>query len=218
MPPSAVLLFGAPGSGKSTQAFLLADELHFEVIDTGRILHAVLNDPARQSDPEIIENKRLFDEGKLITDAFCESVMHARIKELEDKKVSCVFGGAPRTTGQAHAFIPELVRSYGVDNVHAIMLDLTEEECRRRMARRLTCTVCERPQMPDADSATCTFCGGALYVRSDKNVTDTRYAVYQKEAFPMFAYMENFGIKMHHVDGSLTPREVHAKVMQELTN
>lgn len=221
MQPSAVLIFGPPGSGKSTQANLLADTLAFEVVDSGRILNQIVHDPARQQDPEIRVERERYDTGQLVSDAFFEKAMQAHIAELEKRKVSCVFGGAPRTLGQAKSFVPQLLAAYGKENVHGFLIDLSEEESRHRSASRATCSVCGRPQLASGPAAgapeRCRVCGGALYVRKDVNAIDTRFAAYREQTLPVFAYLEENGIPLHHVDGGKSPNEVHAEIFAALT-
>jgi adenylate kinase len=220
MVPSAVLIFGPPGSGKSTQANLLADTLAYEVVDTGRLLGNILHDPARQDDPEIRAEREKYDTGELVSDAFFEKAMQAHITDLESRKISCVFGGAPRTLGQARSFIPRLLEVYGAEHVHAFLVDLSLEECRKRMDSRATCTVCGRPQLAMGPASgipdRCRSCGGALYVRSDKDDADTRFKAYQEQTVPVLAYLEENGIAVRRVDGSRSPEEVHEDIFAAL--
>ena len=218
--PSAVLIFGPPGSGKSTQANLLADTLAFEVVDSGRILNVVVHDPARQDDPRIRSERERYDTGQLVTDEFFRMCMQEHIASLEARRVSCVFGGAPRTIGQAESFVPQLLAAYGKENVHGFLLELSPEECRLRSEKRATCSVCGRPQLATGPAAAapdkCRVCGGALYVRSDIDALAARFDAYQRQTLPVFPYLEANGIPLTRVDAGKSPNEVHADIFAAL--
>lgn len=219
--PNAVLLFGSPGSGKSTQAALLADTLAYEVLDAGVILSKAVHDPARQSDQEIVEELRRYDAGELAsTDFFAKEVL-SKLKELEEQKTSCVLSGWPRKLEQAEAVIPHIVDTYGIPNIHVVIIDVPKEVNMLRSKTRRTCKVCGRPQLTlelDANPPThCRVCGGELFVRTDIAAFEHRYEVYENETEPVFGYLTSLGLSLTRVDGSQGPAFVYEDIVKAIT-
>lgn len=217
--PTAALVFGPPGSGKSTQAGLLADTLAFEVVDTGRVLRGILYDPAHQGDPTIQRERGLFDGGQLMTPSFVVDALRQHLADLKAAGTSCVIGGSPRTMGEATEIMPGIIESYGLENVFPFLLDVPYEACRARNLARTTCTVCGRPQLAlaPADGAPlrCRACGGELYTRVDSEKIDIRFAEYEEKTVPIFAYLESLGLKMIHIADDL-PGTMYAEVVRHL--
>lgn len=217
---SAVVIFGPPGSGKSTQAALLSDTLAYEVVDTGRILRGVLYDPARQHDPVIAAERRRFDDGILLTPSFVVELVKDHLRELAEARVSCVIGGSPRTLGEAEAMMPELVAGYGADRVHGILLDVPEAVCIARNRVRATCAACGRPQLatPPAREMPkrCRACGGELFVRADADKAEVRVREYEERTLPAIAFVERMGIAVARVDGTQTPADVFGDILDVL--
>lgn len=220
MAASAVILFGPPGSGKSTQAELLADTLAYEVVDTGRLLHTVLYDPERQADPVIAAERKRFDSGELVTTSFVVGLLKNHLISLGAAGTSCVLGGSPRTMEEAEVLLPQLIASYGLDNVHCLLLDMSREACSQRSQLRTTCKVCGRPQLAlgpaGAAPERCRVCGGELYVRSDINAIDVRFHEYETREVPVFAYAQSLGISFAVINADADPAAVYDAVVAAL--
>ena len=217
---SAVIIFGPPGSGKSTQAALLADTLAYEVVDTGRLLRVVLYDPARQEDPVIKAERERFDTGVLVTPSFIVDLLRSHLMSLAAAGVSCVIGGSPRTMGEAEALLPELIAAYGPANVHCVLLDTPLEVCKARSLARAICNACGRPQLamgPATEAPKrCRACGGELYVRADITAIETRFDEYQARTVPVFAFAESLGLRICRVDGAEHPGAVYGEIVDAI--
>lgn len=217
--PTAVLLFGLPGSGKSTQAELLADTLAYEVLDAGAILGKALKDPARQQDPIVIAERAKYDSGQLVSMDFFVSEVVAKLQRLEEHRLSGVLSGWPRDMQEAEAVMPHIIAAFGSENVKAILIDMPKEVSMHRTAMRLTCTVCGRPQLPgpdDEQATQCRVCGGALFQRADTVAYEKRFEVFQKETAPVFTYLEKLGITLQKVDGTQDPASVYGEIVDAI--
>lgn len=215
--PNAVLLFGPPGSGKSTQAGLLADTLAYEVIDAGIILTKALNDPHRQDEPLIIEQRSIYDRGDLVSAEFFAQEVIAKLREIETRKIDCVLTGWPRRMEQATVVVPLLIEIYGIAQMKAILIDVPKEECVARSAARVTCSVCARPQLASGPAngapTQCRVCGGAVFARTDIKAIEHRFNVYEKETLPTFEYIKSLGVKIEPINGSQNPSAVYGEIV-----
>src|SRR4051812_40375301 len=124
MRPCVVILYGPPGSGKTTQAELLADSTGLIYIDAGRLLEAIVHDPSRQKNALIKRERKLFDGGKLMTTSFVIEEMAKRIKHLHSNHAGIVLAGNPRSHEEALLLMPLLRKLYGKQNVHIFSLQV----------------------------------------------------------------------------------------------
>lgn len=133
-----VYILGRPGSGKDTQAKLLAEKFSLSQIRTSRLILAFFEE---HKDEELtIKEKQIFESGGLVSPPFAERVVKERIdfmmqNNFEGKK-GIVFSGSPRTYYEAKSIIPFCIDRFGRKNVIAIHLDVTEAECVNRIKNR----------------------------------------------------------------------------------
>ncbi len=222
MRPCVVLLYGPPGSGKTTQAELLADSTGLTYIDAGRLLEAIVHDPHRQSSPLIKRERRFFDGGKLVTTSFMIGEFAKRIKHLHGNRAGIILSGNPRSMAEAIREMPLLEKLYGKRNIHIFSLHVPLAEAVARNSRRKVCTVCGRPllaeYLPKGPIRHCPTCGGKLYRRAlDKPaIIRVRMKEYHERTEPIFQYFKKRALDVHWVDGTPSPAAVFKRIHDQL--
>lgn len=219
----AIIIYGAPGAGKGTQANLLADELNAVHFDVGKYLEAVLNNPARQQDPVIQQEKEKFDRGELVSIDFFLNVVKERIKEIGTTRVTLVLSGNPRTIEEGFGLggiMEDLEQYYGKDQITIFYLNITPELSLLRNTRRLICSVCGRPVLfqEKFELTHCAFCGGPLRKRSLDNpeTIKVRLNTFKEKTLPLMEEFRRHGYRVEEVDGDQAPYLVFTEILKRL--
>jgi adenylate kinase len=174
------VIMGIQGSGKGTQAKLLADDLDLEHISVGDVFRWNVQHHTKLG----AQVRRIVSSGRLVGDDLAEEVVRQRLAE-HDWNYGFIIDGFPRSARQAEFFL----ESYDIDGV--INLDLPDEEVNRRVLARRLCSQCgldynliaHRPQVEDV----CDVCGGKLAPRDDDNpeALAVRLAEYHEQTKPL---------------------------------
>src|SRR3989344_6135817 len=122
----AVIIYGPPGSGKGTQANMVADAVDAVHLDTGKVCEAFVHDPKRQANKVVKRERKLFDTGILMSPRFVFSIISSEVKRIAKAGVGVVFSGSPRTMYEAERLIPVLEKLYGRKNIFVFALDLSD--------------------------------------------------------------------------------------------
>jgi len=185
-----LILLGAPGAGKGTQAEILSKILHIPTISTGNILRAAIKDGT----PTGLKAKAFMDAGKLVPDEVIIGIIGERL-EAEDCKNGCILDGVPRTIAQAEALENAKIK---IDAVVAI--DISEEEIISRMSGRRVCEACGSSYhvkaVPPRVDGICDSCGGKLIQRTDDTpeTVKARLEVYHRETEPLVGFYAQRGL------------------------
>jgi adenylate kinase len=213
----AVIVYGAPGSGKGTQANLLAAKFGLIHLDTGKFLEAIVHDPKRQKETTIQRERALFDGGKLMTPSFVIREVIREMKRIRAAEYGVVFSGFPRTLSEANNFYPMIKALYG-KNVAAFALDVPADFSLARNRARRICTVCGYELLtafyPTKNPKHCPVCGGKFYKRSLDNPTviAVRLKEYDERTKPIFKLLKQHGYRLRHIDGTPAPYQVFQKL------
>lgn len=205
-----IVLLGAPGAGKGTQAERIIAEYGVPHISTGDILRAAVANKT----PLGLEAKRYMDAGELVPDSVVIGLVKDRLSE-PDTAAGFILDGFPRTTAQAQALDAELDSlDKQIDAAVAITVD--PEVIVGRLTARRTCTACKRITNA-TEGATCSVCGGDLYQRDDDNeaTVRNRLDVYERSTAPLIEYYGGKGL-LHDVDGDRPVDVVWADVKSAL--
>ena len=185
-----LILLGAPGAGKGTQAEILSAKLGIPTISTGNILRAAIKDGT----PIGLQAKSYMDAGKLVPDSVIIGIVAQRL-EQPDCANGFILDGVPRTIGQAEA-----LDKAGVAFDHVISIEISDGEIVDRMAGRRVCSSCGAPYhvkaKPPKQEGVCDSCGGPLVQRDDDKAETVlhRLEVYHAETEPLKGYYETKGI------------------------
>ena len=185
-----LILLGAPGAGKGTQAEILSATLGIPTISTGNILRAAIKDGT----PIGLEAKSYMDAGKLVPDSVIIGIVAQRL-EQPDCANGFILDGVPRTIGQAEA-----LDKAGVAFDHVISIEISDGEIVDRMAGRRVCSSCGAPYhvkaKPPKQEGVCDSCGGPLVQRDDDKAETVlhRLEVYHAETEPLKGYYEGKGV------------------------
>ncbi len=221
----AIILYGPPGSGKGTQAELLARKggsIHF---DTGQFIERLVHSPEALHNPILTREKKLFDAGILCTPSWVLSTIKNATKKIAKAGYNVVYSGSPRTLFEAfgdkknRGLIYELNALYGKKNVVIIHLKIATATCATRNAARFICSVCGLPRLAGGTPAShCVFCGGKLMKRTldDPKVIVTRMKEYETRTAPIFNQLKKEGYSIHNVDGNTAPYKVMEKIEKAL--
>lgn len=179
-----LILLGAPGAGKGTQAEIFSRKLGIPTISTGNILRAAM----KNGTPVGLKAKSYVESGKLVPDEVIIGIVEERLNE-PDCKNGYILDGMPRTIPQAEA-----LEQRGIEIDCALSIEISDETIIERMSGRRTCKDCSATfhvvSNPPKSEGKCDLCGGELTIRKDdapETVKD-RLAVYHKETEPLKAF------------------------------
>ncbi len=203
-----IVLLGAPGAGKGTQAKRLAEEYQIPHISTGDIFRENI----KNSTPIGIVAKSYIDKGELVPDEVTVEIVKQRLQE-EDCKNGYLLDGFPRNTFQAE----ELDKFSNVEKVIDINVDINK--LLERITGRRVCSKCGESYHVTMlnGNTTCSRCGGELIQRQDDNeeTVKSRLNVYEKQTAPLIEYYEKAG-KLITVDGDKAIDEVFRAIVKVL--
>lgn len=210
-----LVLIGAPGSGKGTQAKFLIEKYNIPQVSTGDLLRAAV---AAQT-PLGRQAKAVMDAGQLVPNDIVIGMIRERIMR-PDAENGFIMDGFPRNLEQAEA-MDTLLANLGrpIDAVLQINVDF--DLLMQRMVGRLTCLSCgtlfNSFTNPPAIDSQCDNCGGTLHHRSDDNeeTIDRRLRVYETHTQPLTAYYSSKG-NLHVIDGQGTVEEVKKRIKSAL--
>ncbi len=185
-----LILLGAPGAGKGTQAAILQEKLGIPTISTGNILRAAI----KNETPVGLQAKAYMDAGHLVPDEVIIGIIRERLQE-PDCENGYILDGVPRTIAQAEA-----MEAAGIRFDAVVAIEIPDERIVERMSGRRVCEVCGASyhivNVPSKVDGVCDVCGGRLVQRKDdkpETVLD-RLAVYHKETEPLKGFYEARGI------------------------
>ena len=210
--PLDIVLLGAPGSGKGTQAERIAPAFGLPHISTGDILRGAVKAGTELGSTA----KRFMDAGELVPDEVVIGIIRERLGE-PDTAAGFMLDGFPRTLEQATA-LDEMLAGAGRALRFVLLIDVPEEELVQRLAGRRACRSCGRGYNvvfdPPKVEGVCDVCGGALFQRDDDNedTVRNRLAVYRRQTEPLVGYYRDKGILATIFGGGRTPDQVFADV------
>ena len=203
-----IILLGAPGAGKGTQASQIVATYKLPHISTGDIFRENI----KNGTPIGAQAKLYIDQGLLVPDEVTCEIVEKRLEE-EDCKNGYLLDGFPRTITQAE----ELDKMAEIDMV--INLDVDVSLLMARLCGRRVCKDCgESYHISRLNGETkCARCGGELYQRKDDNpeTVQSRLNVYKAQTAPLIAYYEKKGL-LFNVQANSNPEEVHAIITEKL--
>lgn len=208
-----LILLGAPGAGKGTQAKRLSADLGIPQISTGDILRENI----RQGTDLGLKVKSYLDQGNLVPDSVILDIVDERLKR-GDCQPGFILDGFPRTVPQAEGL--DVLLDRGDMRLSGVVaLDTDEEALVHRICSRFTCTTCGADynasfaQVPNP----CTACGGAVGQREDDKEETVRHrlGVYRNQTEPLIHYYEGTG-RLRRVDGMASVEDVYRAILATL--
>lgn len=212
-----IVLMGAPGAGKGTQARLLQQRLGLPQISTGDMFRAL----AETQTPLAEEVRAIQQAGKLIPDELVIRVVEDRTAK-DDCRNGYILDGFPRTAAQAGML--EALASRQQKTLSAILIDVPLDLLEKRMTGRRSCPICGeiyniyfRP--PKVDSKCDRHPEADLIQRADdrQERVRVRLETYERETAPLLDYYQSTG-RLHRVDGTRSPEEIYSDIEQILNS
>jgi adenylate kinase len=202
-----IIMLGAPGAGKGTQAKMLAEKYGIPHVSTGDIFRANIKNQTELG----MEAKKYMDQGLLVPDELTVKILLDRVAK-DDCKNGYVLDGFPRTIPQAEV-LDKAVSELNESIDFAINVDVKDENIIRRMSGRRACLKCGATyhieHIPPKQEGICDTCGSELVLRDDDKpeTVQKRLAVYHEQTQPLIDYYNKKGI-LREVDGSQDMKDV----------
>lgn len=206
-----IIMLGAPGAGKGTQAKMIADKYGVPHISTGDIFRANIKNGTELG----MEAKKYMDQGLLVPDELTVRILLDRVAQ-DDCKNGYVLDGFPRTIPQAEVLDSELTKLE--DHIdYAINVDVPDENIVKRMSGRRACLTCGATyhieHVPPKKEGICDVCGSELVLRDDDKpeTVKNRLNVYHEQTQPLIDFYTEKGV-LKTVDGTVPMEEVFAAI------
>ena len=210
-----IIMLGAPGAGKGTQAKMIAEKYSVPHVSTGDIFRANIKNGTELGK----EAKKYMDQGLLVPDELTVKILLDRVAQ-DDCKNGYVLDGFPRTIPQAQVLDNALSElDDAID--YAINVDVPDENIIRRMGGRRACLTCGATyhveHIPPKKEGICDACGSELVLRDDDKpeTVKNRLDVYHKQTQPLIDFYEAKGI-LKSVDGTVPMEDVFAAITEIL--
>ncbi len=204
-----LILLGAPGAGKGTQAEIICERLGIPAISTGNIIREALRNGTEMG----LRAKSYMESGALVPDDVVIGIIKERLA-ADDCKNGFILDGFPRNTAQAVTLDSEL-SAMGREIDCALLVDVAPEVIIDRLSSRRTCRACG--YTGTAADATCPKCGGEMYQRDDDKpeTIKNRLDVYEKSTSPLVDYYRGQGL-LKSVNGDQARETVYGDVKEAL--
>jgi adenylate kinase len=212
-----LILLGPPGSGKGTQAQLLARNLHLEHIATGDLLRAAvrnMTDLGRRA-------KSYMDAGQLVPDQLVNDLIAERFRR-PDRPEHFVLDGYPRTVSQAEA-LDGMLQEAGLDLSAVVLLKVDDDSIVRRISNRWSCpqanckATYHTESKPPKAPGVCDVCGTALVQRADDRpeTVRARLKVYHRDTVELIPYYRAKGL-LHDVPGEGDIEQIYQRIVETI--
>ena len=206
-----IVLMGAPGAGKGTQARLLQERLHLPQISTGDIFRSLKT----AQTPLAVEVREIMERGQLVPDELTIRLVRERTAQ-DDCRDGYILDGFPRTPAQARSL--EQLALEQDNTIVAVLIDVPLELLERRMTGRRNCPVCNEIyniyfKPPRNDNVCDLHPQAQLVQRADDNAETVRarLATYEEQTQPLIDYYKAARL-LHSVDGTRTPEEIYRDI------
>jgi adenylate kinase len=210
-----IIVLGAPGAGKGTQADILSQEMNLPHIASGDLFRQALEERTEVG----LLAKSYMDKGELVPDEITIKMILERINQ-PDCASGCLFDGFPRTLHQAKV-LDKALGEQGKTIDKAIYIEVPNEELVKRLSGRWLCRTCQTPyhiiNSPPKTPGKCDKCGGELYQRSDdrEETVKDRLGIFFAQTVPILDYYKKQG-KLIRVNGNLGMQGVAREIISAL--
>ena len=202
-----IIMLGAPGAGKGTQAKMIAEKYSIPHISTGDIFRYNIKNGTELGK----EAKKYMDQGLLVPDELTVKILLDRVAQ-DDCKNGYVLDGFPRTIPQAEV-LEEALTKLGDRIDYAINVEVPDENIVKRMGGRRACVNCGATyhieHVPPKKEGICDNCGSELILRDDDKpeTVKNRLSVYHKQTQPLIDFYNGKGV-LRTVDGTVDMKDV----------
>ena len=207
-----ILLIGAPGAGKGTQAKRLSEALHVPHISSGDLFRANIDNGTAIG----IEANKFIEHGNLVPDELTVQMIQNRLAQ-PDASGGAILDGFPRTVGQV-PLLDTVLANQGKQLDRVLILAVPEEVLLQRLGGRLVCRTCQATYhetlRPPKIKGRCDICGGELYQRQDDSLktAKNRLRVYREQTAPIIEHYRKVGL-LREVNGDQPPDAVTASLL-----
>jgi adenylate kinase len=210
-----IIMLGAPGAGKGTQADILSKEMNLPHIASGDLFRQALEERTEVG----LLAKSYMDKGELVPDEVAIKMILGKINQ-PDCTSGCLLDGFPRTLHQAQV-LDKALKEQGKSIDKAIYMEVPNEELVKRLSGRWLCRVCQTPyhiiSSPPKTPGKCDKCGGELYQRSDdrEETVNDRLGVFFAQTVPILDYYKKQN-KLIKVNGNLGMQGVASEIISAI--
>jgi adenylate kinase len=207
-----IVFLGPPGSGKGTQAQILAVKIHTPQVSSGDLLREAV----KNKTPTGKKAQSYMDRGELVPDSIVIDLVHERIKDEEE----FILDGFPRNVQQAEK-LDQVLSQLKLPLDVVINIDVPLEKLIERLSGRLTCKNCSaiyhKKYNPPKKGGICDACGGELFQRSDDTETaiTQRFETYTEQTAPLIQYFTEKGLLIN-IDGTQSIEEISAAMEKNI--
>ncbi len=211
-----IVIFGAPGAGKGTQAKILSKKFNIPHISTGDILR----ESVKRGTQLGLKAKEIMDKGELVSDDLMGGLVKETLENLDNKGQGFILDGFPRTVNQAKILL-DIFNSLKIAAPYFIVLKVDDDEIISRLSSRRACSECGAiVNLHDIDNPNvCPNCGaeGTLYKRKDddEEVIKNRLRIYRESTFPILDFYKDM-FKIIYVKGTDPIEVVTNNILKEI--
>ncbi|MDO8504195.1 MAG: nucleoside monophosphate kinase [bacterium] len=224
-----VIILGPPGSGKGTQAELIAERTDLYHLESSEVLEESFN---QKKGPKFIkiegkkyyfsEEKNIWQGGILCSPSFVAHLIKNKVKKLFLMGENLIFSGNPRSLAEAKIFIPLLEKLYGAGNIKIFLLKQKPETSVIRNSRRKICQLLRHPILYSKGTINLKYCpldGSKLIKRKgldDPKIIKIRLKEYRERTLPMVDFIKREGLKITEINAENSVAKVFGNIMKAM--